>query len=291
MMLGRVVEIQENLLVTYDSLRRLGTRDGRDAFTGNHVIEQISIENPQYEWIPFSMDTERDESFLYSSLPSELWEYQEEIEGEMSVQIAGPFGEHHYLALKDKLIMYSTLTDSFFLLEKWDTKTDDAVSESNLSEEEKRTLLQEVYGTYSVIAFLPTKFYPALDSGGDVRLPQEEADMMIGMEVTIGESLFVTYDNFRLPNSEFMDRSMDDFRIEAIEILNPDYQIEVRLRDEIYGLRDEMLPEEMVQREYLEISVYPGYVTNAERNLPQLYLLDNGNIIMYAMGEYFLLEK
>lgn len=36
MMIGRVIEIQEDILKTYASVRRLGTREGRPAFSGNY---------------------------------------------------------------------------------------------------------------------------------------------------------------------------------------------------------------------------------------------------------------
>ena len=48
-----------------------------------------------------------------------------------------------------------------------------------------------------------------------------------------------------------------------------------------------MLPEELEQHEYIEIDLYPGY----ERMLPQLFLTESGKIMLYAMGEYFLLER
>lgn len=77
-----------------------------------------------------------------------------------------------------------------------------------------------------------------------------------------------------------------------MEISDPNYSVEVKIRDNIYGLRDDMLPKDMIQDQYIEISVFPGYAASGSDDvLPQLYLLDDGRIIMYAMGEYFLLEK
>ena len=54
MLLGRIVIIEPDLLITYDSERRLGTREGRNAFDGNYMIEEHIIENPQYECISIS---------------------------------------------------------------------------------------------------------------------------------------------------------------------------------------------------------------------------------------------
>ena len=41
MLLGRVIELSRDKLVTYDSLRKLGKKDGRVAFPGNYFIEEI----------------------------------------------------------------------------------------------------------------------------------------------------------------------------------------------------------------------------------------------------------
>ncbi len=38
-----------------------------------------------------------------------------------------------------------------------------------MSATDREAILQETYRTYTVTEFLPTKFYPALDSGGDIR--------------------------------------------------------------------------------------------------------------------------
>lgn len=81
-----------------------------------------------------------------------------------------------------------------------------------------------------------------LDSGRDILLPQGEADLMTGKEVVIGEKLFVTYDNFRLRNSEICGRASD---------------------------------------EYIEISVFPGYAASGSDDvLPQLYLLEPYNNLL-----------
>lgn len=187
--------------------------------------------------------------------------------------------------------MYSTLTSEYYYLEKLAEKPKQE-SERVLSEEEKSEILQNLFGVYTITEFLPTKFYPAPDSAGDPYLPKEEADLMKGREVTISEDLFVSYDNFRRPNSEYVSRAMDDFWLEQIEIPSPDYRVEERDRKELYGLRDdEMLKGELLKDRYVEINVFPGYSVNGDNCLPQLYLLNDGRVMMYAMGEFFLLEK
>ena len=289
MLLGRIVELGEDRLVTYDSLRKLGTRDGRTAFPGNYIIEKIVIEDPQYSWEPLTEETvELEMVSIYPGIFPEG--YIGAVEGKIDIQIASPWGNHYYYVMPDGILRYSTLSSGYFYLEKLEEEPE-RQEEGVLSAEEKSEILQKLLGTYTVVEFLPTKFYPASDPNGDLYLPEEEAEMMIGKEITVEEDIFVSYDNFRQPNSEIVKRSMDDFRVERVDIPSPDYQIEEKDRNELYGLRDDMLREELLQDRYIAISVFPGYSANSERCLPQLYLLDDGRIIMYAMGEYFLLEK
>lgn len=308
MMLGRVVEIQEDLLVTCDSFRSLGSRGGREAFDRNYNIERIAIESPNYEWEEFVPDTawyeEFSEGHYRIEKPEERYweeieeEYYQGIEGKFRVLVAGPFngryGEYEYYqeyyVKKDGILMYSELTGNFFYLEKMDGKPDGCEVAQGMTVEEKEIILQEALGIYTITEFLPTKFYPGLDSAGDAHLPEEEAEMMIGKEIIMESDLYVTFDNGRWPNSEFMNRKMDEFILNRTEIEKPDYRLEARHRNDIYGLRDDMLPNEMVQDIYMEISVYPGFGESVIE-LPQLYLLSDGRIIMYSMSEYFLLEK
>ena len=194
--------------------------------------------------------------------------------------------------MEDGIMMHSIITGQYFYLKKLNKEPDKAMPAEELLEEEKEKIMQDVYGNYTITEFMPTKFYPALDSGGDILLPQGEADMMIGREIVINEQLFTTYDNGRLPNSQFTKRLMDEYLLEKIEITTPDYQIERKSRDDIFGLRDDMLPKEMRQEEYIEINVNPGYGESIFDSLiPQMYLLNDGRLLLYAMGEYFLLEK
>ena len=289
MLLGRIVELGADRLVTYDSLRDLGTRDGRVAFPGNYIIEEIVIDDPQYSWQPLTAEAAKSDivSIGTGGLPEE---YVSAVKGKIDIQIATPFGNHYYYVMPDGILMYSTLTCQYYYLGKLE-KEPERQEKRVLSAEEKSDILQELLGIYTVVEFLPTKFYPAPDTNGDPYLPEEEAELMIGKEITVEEDIFVSYDNFRRPNSEIVKRSMDDFWVERVDIPAPDYQIEAKDREELYGLRDDMLREELLQDRYIEISVFPGYSANSEKCLTQLYLLDDGRIIMYSMGEYFLLEK
>ena len=282
MLLGRIVELSADRLVTYDSFRWLGSRDGRVAFPGNYIIEEIIIENPQYSWDCPNTDTiPSDYSYVSSSIDVDM------IEGKISIQVAASWYEHYYYVMPEGILMYSTLSGEYFYLEKLGEK-----QERMLSEEEQNEILQKLFGVYTITEFLPTKFYPAADSSGNPYLPEEEADMMIGREVTISEDLFTSYDNFRLPNSGITNRGMDDFFLKEVEILSPDYRIEEKNRKELYGLRDdEMLRKELRQKTYVEVSVFPGYRVNGDDCLPQIYLLNDNRIMMYAMGEFFLLDK
>ncbi|MDE7476384.1 MAG: hypothetical protein K2M91_00290 [Lachnospiraceae bacterium] len=293
MMLGRIVIIESKWLVTYDSERRLGTREGRDGFAGNYIIEKYTIENPQYVCQAITSDTVdvflRPDQDMKRAIGKILYE---QIEYLITIPpLCSPFGTQYYYTLSNanQMIMYSTLSGQYFLMERFENHQKTASSQQ-LSDTQKNQLLKEIFGIYEVTAFLPTKFYPAKDSSGNVILPQEEADMMIGQEIIIREELFNTYDNDRRPNSCIANRLENDFWIKRVEIDNPKYRIERRFRKDIYGLRDNMLPEEFEQQEYIEIDIYPGYYAG-DNTLPQLFVTENKKIIMYAMGEYFLLER
>lgn len=298
MLLGRIVIIEPDLLITYDSERRLGTREGRNAFDGNYMIEEHIMENPQYECISIlsnKLDYAVKPDFeMEWAIDNELFDQIESVI--LIPELCSPYGTQYYYTLADEdiIIMYPTVSGQYFLLEKI-SEAEEKVLPKQFSDIQKNMLLEEVYGDYEITEFLPTKFYPALDSSGYEILPQQEADMMLGQKIVIREEMFCTYDNNRLPNSGFMDRLEDGFWIKKVEIENPEYQVEGRLREEIYGLRDDMLPDNLIQKEYIEIDVFPGYYTRsvklADRVLPQLFLMEDGQIIMYAMGEYFLLKK
>ena len=58
--------------------------------------------------------------------------------------------------------------------------------------------------------------------------------------------------------------------------------MESKLREDIYGLRDDMLPKELIQKEYIEIDVFPGYYAlGPTRVLPQLFLVEDGQIFSF----------
>ena len=295
MLLGRIVIIEPDLLITYDSERRLGTREGRNAFDGNYMIEEHIMENPQYECISISSNkldyAVKPDFEMEWAIDNELFDQIESVI--LIPELCSPYGTQYYYTLADEdiIIMYPTVSGQYFLLEKI-SEEEEKVLPKQLSDIQKNMLLEEVYGDYEIIEFLPTKFYPALDSSGCEILPQQEADMMLGQKIVIREEMFCTYDNGRQPNSVFSERAVDDFWIEKVEIESPEYRVESKLREDIYGLRDDMLPEELIQKEYIEIDVFPGYYApGPTRDLPQLFLMEDGRIIMYSMGEYFLLEK
>lgn len=292
MLLGRIVFVEPDLLVTYDSERALGMNAENGGFDGNYMIKKYIIENPSYKWELLTADTVEDYLKPNSDMEWALGkDYYEQLEGIITLpRLASPYGTQFYYTMKDKtkLAMYSTLTNQYYILEKCDMLQEKS---SEIEDDEKKIILEKIYGKYDVVEFIPTKYYPAADSGGYTILPKEEADLMIGKQIEISEDIFITYDNFRLPNSSIMNRIEDGYWIEKVEIKNPEYQIERKPYNEIYGIRDDILPDELWQQEYIEINVFPGYETKGARVLPQLYLMNDGKIVMYSMGEYFLLNS
>ena len=47
MMVGRIIILEKDLLFTCDSERRLGTKEGRYGFGGNHIITEYMLGNPR----------------------------------------------------------------------------------------------------------------------------------------------------------------------------------------------------------------------------------------------------
>lgn len=288
MMVGRTIILEKDFLFTCDSERRRGTREGRYGFGGNHIITEYMIDNPDY-----SFEERQPEKMKASEAEMEIWfpDYYEKINGRIDVSLKKDFGQEYYTLKEENKIIMSSVHNQYFLLEKIDDIPLEDLMEREIGEKEKEEILQSIYGSYVVTAFLPTKFYPDLDVNGEELLPEEEAELMLGKTISLFENSCTIYDNWRRPNSEIMERAENDYRLKEIEITEPDYQVAVRIRNKIYGLRDDMLPEEMEQEEYIEISVYPGYRCGGDNALPQFYQLGNGQLLMMVMEQYFLLEK
>ena len=290
MMVGRTIILEKDFLFTCDSERRRGTREGRYGFGGNHIITEYMIDNPDY-----SFEERQPEKMKASEAEMDRWfpdYYYEKINGSINVSLKKGVGQIYYtLKGENKLIMYSSTHFKYFLLEKIEDIPLEDLVEREIGEKEKEEILKSIYGSYVVTAFLPTKFYPDLDVNGEELLPKEEAELMLGKTISFFENSCTIYDNYRRPNSEIMERAENDYWLKEIEITEPDYQVTVRMRNKIYGLRDDMLPEEMEQEEYIEISVYPGYRCGGDNALPQFYQLADGQLLMLAMEQYFLLEK
>lgn len=288
MMVGRTIILEKDFLFTCDSERRRGTREGRYGFGGNHIITEYMIDNPDY-----SFEERQPEKMKASEAEMEIWfpDYYEKINGRIDVSLKKDFGQEYYTLKEENKIIMSSVHNQYFLLEKIEDIPLEDLVEREIGEKEKEEILQSIYGSYVVTAFLPTKFYPDLDVNGEELLPKEEAELMLGKTISLFENSCTIYDNYRRPNSEIMERAENDYWLKEIEITEPDYQVAVRMRNKIYGLRDDMLPEEMEQEEYIEISVYPGYRCGGDNALPQFYQLADGQLLMLAMEQYFLLEK
>ena len=292
MMLGRIVVLEPDMLITYDTERRLGTSGGADYFEGNYTIRTYNMDDPEYTFYDDAFEADIDYEPDQDMRRAIGNEYFEQLAGVVvAPKLGEPHGTQYFYTLEDtdKLFMYSTLTHQYFLLERCEQRPKEAFPE--WTQTEKADLMKEIYGEYSVAEFVPTKFFPALDSNGCEILPQEEAELMLDKTIVIEENLFVTWDNYRQPNAKIVNRSKDDYWIEKVEIQVSDYSVETVWLDEVYGICDGILSEELTQQKYVKIEVWPGYQINGTRNLPQLFLTDEGKILMYSMGEYFLLEK
>lgn len=296
MMLGRTIILEKDVLFTCESDRTVRLRREIPGFEDNHMITEYRIENPQYSWVDLTPET-MEENLADRHMKEEFPQYYDKIVGKIEIQIMEPFGTHWYYAIKgeEKMILQAPdLHSQYFILEKIENTSLEYVQERKLSEEEQEDIRQSFYGSYTVTEFLPTKYYPETDSNKNEILPEEEAKLMLGKTVSLTEGSCKFYDNFRridYNSEESVERLESGYWLEEVEIENPDYQIKMETRSKIYGLRDEMLPEEMEQDEYVEINVYPGFETWGNKILLQFYRLEDGRLLMRAMEQYFLLEK
>ena len=284
MIVGRTIRIEEDLFRTYDSER---WKRGPTYFPGNYRIKEFVIEDPLYVWTDSRTELDREISDIRDGQSISIQECNR-INGMISIQD----GVQVFYTMEggNRLILYSKLTFQYFVLEK----TDEVTAEKEaavLTREEKEEVLDIFQGEYKITEFLPTRYYPAQDPDGIDYLPQEEADMMLGKTILVSRDKCILYDNGRQPNSISMERGETEYLLNEIIINQPDYQVDSVIKDDIFGLRDEILPEEMERDEYIQVSVYPGYESGGYWALPQFYLLGDGKAAMYSMGEYFLLEK
>ena len=296
MMLGRVIMMEEEYGIMYDCERRQGLREWRYNFNGNQMVRGFETEGrDRWKAADSAMMRYLEAHGMKEAAGKERYE-------SINGAIFNPLYEtvrYYTMEGTDDLIMDSSMTGQYFLLEKlaegeaeeWKKELSergrDVLDTGGVTEEEEAGTFRELYGTYTVREFLPTRYYEGKD---DTFLPDGEPEWMIGKKVTIGENSFITYDNYRWSYAG-KDKEPGKW-FQKAEIQEPEYRLTRRKDWETFGLKDDgMLPEGMEQEEYMEVAVYPGLRLGDDRYLPQLFLLDDGRILMYSMGQYFLLEK
>lgn len=284
MIVGRIIRIEEDLFLTYDSERR---EKGPTYFPVNYRIKEFVIEDPQYVWT----DNRKELGYRISFMREDQSISKQEC-NRINGMISVPDERQYFYTMEgeDKLILYSWRTFQYFILEKTDEIPEEKEAAA-LTQEDRKEILDAFLGKYKITEFLPTRYYPTRDPDGIDYLPQEEADMMLGKTILVSRDKCILYDNGRQPNSISMKRGETEYRLNEIIIDPPDYQVDSVIKDDIFGLRDGILPEEMERDEYIQVSVYPGYESGGYWALPQFYLLGDGKAAMFSMGEYFLLEK
>ena len=118
-MIGQIVTIQDGLFVTYDSERRLGTRNDRELPKNENMVLEFRYEYTYcYSWQPVYTENSMFEWQLNSVLQEAVGEeYYEKING---IIFNRDFGIQQFYTLidEDKLIMHSLLTGQHFIMEK-----------------------------------------------------------------------------------------------------------------------------------------------------------------------------
>lgn len=118
-LIGQIVTIQDGLFVTYDSERRLGTRNDRELPKNENMVLEFRYEYTYcYSWQPVYTENSMFEWQLNSVLQEAVGEeYYEKING---IIFNRDFGIQQFYTLidEDKLIMHSLLTGQHFIMEK-----------------------------------------------------------------------------------------------------------------------------------------------------------------------------
>lgn len=123
-MTQRVIVIQKDLFVSYDSERRRGVRENRQLPARESMITEYRSTYPNYYWCPVSPDMSSSESYP-DTYPDERLresvgeEYYEKISGVFYTRSWG-WQQFYTLEGEDKLIMHSMLTGQNFILERKD---------------------------------------------------------------------------------------------------------------------------------------------------------------------------
>ena len=300
MMLGRTVIFDNDFVLVFDCEKKQGIRKGGDVFSGNYMVQRFVLSGAE-GWAKRYII--KPDCILNGTAPDKTMEQAigkgryTKINGRIKSN-ENELIQFYTMEGTDDIIMESYLSGQYFVLKKLSGKeeakaleeirnTEGGADEGKVEKKNAKTIMADTYGTYTIKEFLPTRYYEGKD---DTFLPGGEPEWMIGKKVTIGESSFITYDNYRWSYAG-KDKEPGKW-FQKAEIQEPEYRLTRRKDWETFGLKDDgMLPEGMEQEEYMEVAVYPGLRLGDDRYLPQLFLLDDGRILMYSMGQYFLLEK
>lgn len=227
MIVGRIIRIEEDLFLTYDSERR---EKGPTYFPVNYRIKEFVMEAPQYVWT----DNRKELGYRISFMREDQSISKQEC-NRINGIIHVPDGKQDFYTMEgeDKLILFSWRTFQYFILEKTDEipKEKEAAA---LTQEDRKEILDAFFGKYKITEFLPTKYYPTRDPDGIDWLPQEEADMMLGKTILVSKDKCILYDNGGQPNSISMKRGETEYLLNEIMIDPPDYQVDSVIKDDIF---------------------------------------------------------
>lgn len=178
MMMGRIISLQLEQLITYDTKRNLS-----DYYFHNWNIARFAVENPHYDWV----GSEDLDLVLYWGAVKADWMNQ--VTGVIvipNLYERGRTQSFYTLEDTDKLVCSSSMAHGYYILERCEEEPAETYPEWSSKDSQK--LLRELYGKYRVVEFLPTKYYN--DQGNPSK---EEVDLMMGKTITVSETLFVTY--------------------------------------------------------------------------------------------------
>lgn len=115
---GRIVEIREDMIVTYDTERRRGTRNDRQAPRSDNEVLEYSVGSATYYWTELTPEMMQNCSATDDTMKDAVGEeYYGKVNG---VFICNTAAIQWFFTLEgeDGLIMYSLLSKQYFILEK-----------------------------------------------------------------------------------------------------------------------------------------------------------------------------
>ena len=301
---GKRIIISENLFMAYDNYRYHGTSKS----INDYSIQKFIIENPNYEFAEGSLikiggysdllPDQLEEILVYPYRRIQLRECLSLKTGETFERPmdTDQYGNEiviptFYVMEGDQLLWEVGRTGTCFIIEK----ISDEVMEDELEIPEACSYPDKIDGEYEIVEFYPSIYWENREAGVQRCMSEDDVAEMIGKKITLKKDYYQGYIFDSAPY--FFESCRNDPKVIEVFSEQPEYSVKEVKRTELYGLKDQIVPEEYQQDAYREIEVEGtslniGIEINYGSNA-KYYVLeaDQDKLLMEYMKEFFLLEK